>query len=117
MLEHDILDLLRPLVDGRAYFDQAPTRVAAPYVVLSQVGGEAFQYVDPSRPSHKHARLQVNVWARDRPSANTLARLIEDAMASSELNCEVNGAMQSLFEPDVSTGYGTRQDFSFWYLD
>lgn len=67
-------------------------------------------------PSHKHARVQINVWAKSRAQASTIARQVENAICESTIIAEPYGALTASFEELVGL-YGTRQDFGIWFPD
>lgn len=114
-LESDLYSALQALAGGRMYPDVAPENVARPYVTYQQVGGQGVNFLDPTVPSKKNARVQINVWADTRLAAATLARSIEDTLrGASALQVNVLGALTALHEPDAGL-YGTRQDFSVWH--
>jgi hypothetical protein len=79
-LESDLFDALKGLVGNRVYPDIAPQAVARPYIVYQQVGGRGVNFVDPTVPSKKNARIQVAAWADTRAAASALGRQIEDTL-------------------------------------
>jgi hypothetical protein len=119
MVEADIKALLNPLVDGRVYWDTTPdgVKIAAPIILLQQVGGRPNQYATRELPSHKHMRLQVRTWtSQGRAVAAPLARLIEDTLVLSDFVIEVVGAPTGDYD-DIYKLYGTYQQFNLWYPD
>jgi hypothetical protein len=114
-VEDQIFDALKGLVSNRVYPDVARGVVARPYITYQQIGGEGINFVDPTIPSKKHGRFQINVWADTRPAAAALARQIEDTLrVTTALQTTVLGAPIAVYEPDTDL-YGTIQDFSFWF--
>lgn len=111
-LEEELVLLLGPLAGGRVYPDAAPEDATLPFIVYQQVGGTAFWYVENAIPSHRHARVQIGVWATSRQEANGIAHAIERAICESGLVAEPYGAFTAVSEPDMRM-YGTRQDFGF----
>ncbi|HQS59731.1 MAG: hypothetical protein B7Y56_03030 [Gallionellales bacterium 35-53-114] len=107
-------DVLKTLVSNRVYPDVAPELTARPYITYQQVGGESANFVDPTVPTKKNSRFQVNVWADTRAAAAALAIQVEDALrVVTALQTTVLSAPVATY--DQATEYkGTRQDFSFW---
>ncbi len=114
-LESDLFDALKGLAGNRVYPDLAPPNTARPYVVWQQVGGRGVNFIDPTIPSKKNARVQVAVWADTRQAAATLARQVEDTLrAQTALQPTVLGAPVATYDEDTKYR-GTRQDFSLWF--
>lgn len=115
-VEADLFNALSALVPAtRVYPDVAPQNVAKPYITFQQVGGSAINTLESVIVGKRNARFQVNCWDTSRLAVATLARQVEDAIASSSvLHGFVLGAMTAVFEQDLLL-YGTRQDFSLWY--
>jgi len=116
MLEVKLEALWRDLVDDRIYPDTAPDVPAYPLMLYQQVGGRDGWYVEGAMPSHRHARIQLYVWAKTRAEANTLALQAEQRLAESGLIAQPYGAFTALYEDDLKL-YGTRQDFGIWNDD
>lgn len=113
-VETVLFDTLKTLVSNRVYPDVAPDLTARPYITYQQVGGQGVNFIDPTVPSKKNARFQVNVWADTRSAAATLAGQIEGALrAAASLQTTVLGALVASYESDTKLR-STRQDFSFW---
>lgn len=121
-IEATLTALLNPLVANRVWWDTLPDgyviAVNAPVIIASQMGGDAQWHVDGSQPSHKHARIQLVVWARTRKEANTVARQIEATLsAAAEAGTVVAqpySAFTGMYETDLKL-YGNQQQFGFWY--
>lgn len=114
-VEGDIFSALTGLVSGHVYPDVAPQAVTTlPRITYQQVGGDAVNFLEPTIPSKKNQRFQVNGWAVNRLAAATLGRQIEDTLrVVPGLQVTVLGAPVAVYE--VETGlYGTHQDFSTW---
>ena len=80
-VESDLFNVLRSLAADRVYRDLAPDDVSAlPRITFQQIGGDAVNFIDPTVPSKKNARMQVNAWAASRDSAAALGRQIEDTL-------------------------------------
>lgn len=114
--EQDIRSLLADLVEDRVHPDTAPDVPIFPYITYQQVGGTALWFMDRAKPSHKHARMQFNVWARTRAEANQIAREIEDRLMTGSFEAAPYGGIVALYEEKLKL-YGTRQDFGVWYPD
>lgn len=115
-VEADIRATFANLVDGRLYPDTAPDVPVFPYITYQQVGGNSRWFTEKAKPSHKHARLQFNVWARTRDAANRIARQIEDRFMTGPFDAEPYGEFVALYEEKLKL-YGTRQDFGVWFPD
>lgn len=109
-----IFDALKGLVSDRVYPDQAPDKCAKPYIVYQQVGGIGVNFLDPTIPSKKNARMQLSVWGSSRESVVALARSVEDALrAVTTLQPTVLSAPIADYDSQTKL-YGTHQDFSVW---
>jgi len=108
--------LVAPLLGGRFYADVLPDNPAYPCGVYQQVGGRGLWFAEGAMPDHKHARLQITLWAGSRAEANTLMRAIEGVLCARLPKSEVIGALTATYE-DAIKKYGARQDFGLWYPD
>ncbi len=115
-LESDLYVLLAPLVEGRVSPDVLPDKPTFPCITYQQIGGRSAWYSEKAMPSHKHARIQLNVWAKTRAQASEIARAAEGLLCDSDLVAEPFGALTALYE-ELLKLYGTRQDFGVWYPD
>jgi hypothetical protein len=101
----------------QVYPDVTPDAGAVfPCLIYQQVGGQAYAYMEKRLPDHKHARMQVSVWADSRVVANALARQVEKALVESPFAVEPYGAFVATYEPAIKK-YGSRQDFGVFYPD
>lgn len=114
MIDPVLVSLLGPLAVGGIHADTAPMGVKYPFITYQQVGGQAVNFLDPTVPDKKHARIQINVWSKSRQESTTLIRQIEDLLRSPPANGYVEGASVSQYNFDAGL-YGSRQDFSFWF--
>jgi Protein of unknown function (DUF3168) len=117
-VEASIYTALKSLVNNRVYRDIAPqTVIALPRITFQQVGGDAVNFLDPTVPSKKNARFQVNCWGERRDDVMALARDVEDTLrAYTVLQATVLGAPVALYEEETRL-YGAMQDYSFWFDD
>lgn len=115
-VETSIYTALKGLVSNRVYRDVAPQTVTTlPRITFQQVGGQAVNFMDPTVPSKKNGRWQVNVWGDQRDSVMALARQVEDALrVYPDLQTTVLAAPVATYEKDTGL-YGSTQDFSFWF--
>jgi hypothetical protein len=114
-VEADIYSVLKGLVGNRVFPDVAPELTARPYITYVAVGGAPVNFLDPTVPSKKNGRFQINVWADTRATAAALARQVEDTLrVIPTLQTTVLGAPVSTYEEDTKLR-GTMQDFSFWF--
>jgi len=113
-VESLIFDTLKTLASNRVYPDIAPANTTRPYITYQQIGGSGVNFVDPTVPSKKNSRFQINVWDDTRLSCATIAGQVEDALrAATSLHTTVLSAPVASYE--VETGLrGSRQDFGFW---
>ena len=119
-LEVTLRDLLKAET-GKDVFWNSTTegyKVTAPVIILQQVGGKAYRYVnnDGPAPSHKHARIQVSVMGRMYLDVITLSRQVEDILAASNIISEPYGAAVVESEPDLSISVANQQ-FGMWFVD
>jgi hypothetical protein len=112
-VETEIFNALKALVNNRVFPDVAPENTVRPYITYQQVGGQGVNFVDPTAPSKKNARIQINVWADKRSDAAILSRQVEDTLRNVS-QATVLGAPVAIYEPETKLR-GTRQDFSFWH--
>jgi hypothetical protein len=115
-IEKTLNDLLGPLVDRQLFPDLIPEGAKFPAIVYQQAGGRGGWYVDRTKPSHKHSRMQIYSWARTRIEASNLARLIEDTICLSTLAAEPYGGPTALHNEQLAL-FGARQDFGIWFPD
>lgn len=113
-IESEVYNALKGLVANRVFPDVAPLGTARPFLTYQGVGGGVVNFLDPTIPSKKNKRMQINVWADSRTAAASLAEQVEDVMRTvTVLQPTVLGAAISTFEPDTKL-YGCTQDFSLW---
>lgn len=107
---------LGALVENRIYSDTTPegTIIAKPTVIIQQVGGEAFWWVEGTQPEHEHSRMQIEVWSKSRVSSNAIARQIEKVLSESGLAAQPYGTFTAIYDESLLL-YGTRQQFGIWY--
>ncbi|WP_443113313.1 DUF3168 domain-containing protein [Herbaspirillum seropedicae] len=99
MIEKTVMELINDLVGGRVYFDHAPEDVSRPYILLQQVGGEPVEFFD--KPSDADfVRLQIDVYAEKRTSANDLMSQVRTQLAS--VQASAIGAPFSRYESAVA---------------
>jgi hypothetical protein len=111
-VESDIFNALKSLVSDRVFPDVAPLNTTKPYITYSQVGGEAFTYLERSVPSLQNGRFQVNVWGTTRAACSALMLQVESAMTiSTTFQCKPIGAAVGSYDPDMLI-YSSMQDFS-----
>ncbi len=114
--EATLSGLIGPLMGGKFFPDVPPDASKYPCGVYQQVGGQSLWFREGAMPGHKHARVQITVWAETRLQANQLMRQIEGAICTGLRNAEPFGAMVGGYE-DAIKKYSARQDFGFWYPD
>lgn len=114
-VEATIYEALRALVSDRVFPDVAPEETPRPYITYQQVGGNSVNFLDPTTPSKKNGRWQINVWADTRTEAAPLMRLVEDTLRGVlALQTTVLGAPIARYDEETKLR-GMTQDFSFWF--
>ncbi|MGZ9713902.1 tail completion protein gp17 [Glaciimonas sp. GNP009] len=116
-VESTIFHTLRALVSDRVWQNVADEKVALPYMTYQLVGGAAVNFLDPTIPSKKNSRWQIDIWSTSPAEVALLSQQAEDLLrVAPELRTTVLGAAVGSYEPDVDPPlHGRRQDFSFWY--
>lgn len=117
-IESTLKTRLRALCSDRAWPDFRPPGVsqARPFITWQQIGGRTISFLEGGHPGKRNARVQINVWADDRETANTLMRAVEVDLLTANRTTEAIGALTALYEPEMKL-YGARQDFSIWFAD
>jgi hypothetical protein len=97
--------VLNDLFDGRVWESATPDELPRndagtilPFCVWTTPGGEAYTYVDKTRPSNVHARVQLHV---AHPSAIVAERMIWqalDALLASDYTVDVYGSPQGTYD-------------------
>lgn len=120
MIDATVFDALKVLVanaDGvtfRVFPDVAPEDTPRPWITYQSVGGRDANAL--SGPADRmNTRMQVNVWADSRPAATALMQLVIAALCADGIGGLPIGGAVSDYEPDTKL-YGSRLDFSIWYL-
>lgn len=113
-LGETIQSALASLVSGQVFPDETPAGPVFPLIVYQQVGGKAGWYLEKKMPDHRHARMQIETWAKSRKQADSIAAQVEAAICALALPTEPYGAPTSLKEDSLKI-YGSRQDFGIWY--
>jgi hypothetical protein len=114
-IEAKLFTVLGPLASNRVYPDIAPENTTLPYVTYQQIGGQAIQYLENTRPVQRRTSFQINVWAATRVAAAALAEQIATALlADVELATAIDGEPTARFEEETGLR-GTMQDFTFFY--
>lgn len=114
-IESLLFDALKNLVSSRVYPEVAPDKCPRPYIVYQQVGGASTNFMDPTLPSQKNARMQISVWHDTRIDASALGRAVEDTLrVVTALQPTVLGALKAAYDSETKL-YGTHQDFSLWH--
>lgn len=115
IVEAQVFQALKALVDGRVYPDVAPAGSARPYIVYQQVGGAVINFLDPNIPSKRNSWMQVCVWAEVRIEASGLIEQAELALrGAADLSVAVQAAPVSVYDDETQLR-GARQDFSIWF--
>lgn len=110
----EIFDALKGLVGNRVFPKRAPELTPLPYIIYQRAGGQPVNFVDPTLPSKRNARYQVNVWAKTTEEADQLSRQVENILRLRlTLQTSVLGEPVDVSEDDTKLN-GTMQDFSFW---
>lgn len=112
-LESSLYSTLSPICP-RVFPDIAPATTATPYITWQQVGGSSFVYTEGALPNKRNARIQINVWADSRMTANSICMQIEETLCASPLfTAEPAGALLAAVDDDTDLR-GSMQDFYIW---
>ena len=112
-MESDLSALLKTKCP-RVFPDVAPSGTTLPYVTWQGIGGESVGFVDNTAADKRNTRLQINVWAKTRPEATSIARQIEDVLCATSLFVATPlGEAVSDYDSETKT-YGAMQDFSIY---
>lgn len=117
-LQARLIWLLSPLVNNAVWWDQQPDAFPpmTSFILLSTSGGQAGVYVEQKLPDHRHARVQVAVFAPTPDERERLALLVEKTLCEAPYfpACEPNGAYISGSIPSHKM-YSAIQSFGIWY--
>lgn len=111
--EAQIRNAILSLFSGGVYFDTARLDAGKPVGIISRIGGNPVNFLEATKPSKRHIKYQINVFAESRLQADSIGRQVEDALVA-QLDGYVEGGMASTYD-ETGNLYGTRQDFSFWF--
>ncbi len=118
-MEATVIALLNTLFANRVYWSTTPDNytIGAPVALVQQVGGKSGRYVEnDAKPDHKHARIMVTLWGKDKLVMGPLARTVEDTLVMSDLSAEPMGAAIDVYDASQKL-FGSQQQFGFWYPD
>ena len=114
-IEAAIFETLKGLVGERVFQNVSKTPPPSPYITYQLVGGVAVNFLDPTVPSKKNSRWQIDVWSKRPLEVANISQQVEDLLRMAPaLQTTVLGAASGAYEPDTKL-HGRRQDFSFWY--
>lgn len=113
-MEVDLEALVNPLLTGGLWPDIAPAGKRMPYATYSQVGGAVVNPINGADPGIKSARVQINVWATTRNTANTKMRAIEAALRPAPFSGRPIGALVATIN-EITEARGAMQDFEVWW--
>jgi hypothetical protein len=120
VIDKTIFDALKGLVpnaDGetfRVYPDVAPENSPRPWITYQDVGGKDANSLDGAA-DRMNARMQINVWADSRPGASALMLQVIASLGADGIDGLPIGGPVGDYESDTKL-YGSRLDFSIWYL-
>ena len=113
-MEVDLEALVNPLLTGGLWPDIAPAGTRMPYATYSQDGGAVVNPINGADPGIKSARVQINVWATTRNTANTKMRAIEAALRPAPFGGRPIGALVATIN-EITEARGAMQDFEVWW--
>lgn len=113
MIAEDLVSTIGSLISGGLYPSVAPNGVTAPYGVYTLVAGVPQSYVYGA-PNLTNSRYQVDLFARDKATVDTLAETVKAAMDAATLFKSVCQLQQDIFE-DPAAFYRVTLDFSIWH--
>lgn len=97
----------------RTYVSVAPAGTPAPWVTWQQTGGRDVSYVE-NDSAKRHARVQINVWAKTPMQAAGIRDQIEAALRPLEsITCTPSAAHHMTYEPDTEL-HGVQQTWEIW---
>ena len=113
-MEADLSALLKGICP-RVFGDFAEAGTATPYITWQGIGGESFYTLSNSPIDKRNTLMQINVWAKSRLEATTMARSVEAAIAqSAAFVAKPSGEPVSLYEGDTKL-FGAVQRFEIWH--
>jgi len=112
MIEKHIREAIKTLFAGGVHYDVAPDSKTLPYATLQQVGGMSVNDLD-GPDALENPRIQIDVFARTRPEANTLLKAAAAVLCGGPLQGVPLGAPISTYNNELNI-YRRSQDFSFW---
>lgn len=117
-IEGNIRTALLAVTPGLVFPDFAPEAVAqgqAAYITYQQIGGQGRRSIG-SPDSMRRVRVQINVWAKTRLNANSLARQAEAALhAATTFTAVALDDATAVYDEDFGW-YGTHQDFRIQWI-
>lgn len=98
---------------GNVYPDKGPFNGTRPICTYQFVGGIPSNTFC-GNTDKQNARVQFNVWSKQRLTSNQLIRKLEAVLTEPPYRAVSVGGMAGDYEEATKT-YGCRQDFSFWF--
>jgi hypothetical protein len=112
-LESDLYTALKA-VTTKVFPDTAPPGEATPYIVYTQIGGEAPTFLEKAVPDKENALIQIEYWAATRLETKTKIKAIEQALVTATaFQASPVGAARAMYSDDVGLR-GMSQDFTIW---
>lgn len=112
-LESDLFTALKT-VTANVYPDTAPPGSTVPYIVYTQIGGEAVTFMEKAVPDKENALMQVEYWAATRSETKTKIKAIEQALVTATaFQASPTEAARAMYSDDVALR-GMSQDFTIW---
>ncbi len=85
-----------------------------PYIIYTQIGGQAVTFIDGQLPSKENAEFQIDVWSKTRAEAKAMIKQIEVLVSATNVfQASAIAKSRSDSDPDMKL-YCSRQDFSLW---
>lgn len=119
-LEAAALQLVKPLFNGKAWFNTTPDnyRPVEATCIIERVGGDDEWFVDNSLPEWSHGRLQFWIWAERDADVYTKRDELRAFLAAASDNktfiiAPVGSVVSAYNEPLKIRG--VRQDFRVWH--
>lgn len=116
-LEADLATVLKTACP-KVYPRRAPAPIPLrPFLTYTKVGGQVVNYIDPTLPGIRNARVQVNVWCDSELAAGALAIQVENAMRQATVfDARPMGAPIAIDADDPTLVlFGLSIDFTVWY--
>jgi hypothetical protein len=102
MIEKDLEDALDGHAAGGAHFGVAPDDAAKPYIVITQVGGAAIEFIEGAADQDQ-PRIQIDVFAKKYTEAVVIQSAIRATVCTAPFHGSPVGSPVSTYGAAVKT--------------